>query len=84
MTSWKESIQVQDLGDEQRLELICTKCNRLTYTTREQIYAKADYGQLYLDEIEKRARCKGRGCHGRFRMAMERLKELSGFVGGIA
>lgn len=84
MSSWKHDIQVQDLADDQRLELICTKCNRLAYTTREQICAKADYGQLYLDEIERRARCKGRGCHGRMRMAMVRLSELSGFVGGIA
>jgi hypothetical protein len=83
MTGWKQNIQVQDLDDDQRLELICTKCNRLTYTTREQICAKADYGQLYLDEIEKRARCKGRGCHGHMRMAMVRLKEMSGFVGGM-
>lgn len=84
MSSWKSSIQVQDLDDNQRLELICIKCNRLTYTTREQLCARADYGQLYLDEIERRARCKGRGCHGHMRMAMVRLSEMSGFVGGIA
>ncbi|GAA0614367.1 hypothetical protein [Paenochrobactrum glaciei] len=75
---------MQDLSDDKRLELICTKCNRLIYTTREEICAKADYGQLYLDEIEKHALCKGRGYHGHVRMAMVRLNELSGFVGGIA
>ena len=40
--------------------------------------------QLYLDEVERRARCKAQNCRGTMRMAMVRLDELSGFVGGIA
>ncbi|WP_374831111.1 S24 family peptidase [Paenochrobactrum pullorum] len=41
---------------------------------------KSRLRQLYLDEIEKRARCKGRGCHGHMRMAMAWLIKLSGFA----
>ena len=39
--------------------------------------------QLYLDEIENRARCKAQGCRDRMRMAMDRQEEMSGFVGGL-
>ncbi|WP_374834015.1 hypothetical protein [Paenochrobactrum pullorum] len=82
--SWKSQIQVRDLDDDQRLEMICEKCRRLVYIKKADICKKEGYEQLYLDEVERRSRCRGKGCDGRFRMAMERLKELSGFVGGIA
>ena len=81
---WKATIKVRDLGDDQKLELVCRKCGRLTYTSRAQLCEEVDRSQLYLDEIEAKASCKKRGCNGRMRLAMVRLKELSGFVGGLA
>ena len=79
---WKATIKVRDLGDDQKLELVCRKCGRLTYTSRAQLCEEVDRSQLYLDEIE--ASCKRRGCNGRMRLSMVRLKEMSGFVGGLA
>ncbi|OYR18275.1 hypothetical protein [Brucella thiophenivorans] len=84
MGNWKTTIKVGDLADDQKLELICRKCKRLAYTDRAMLCEKIDRSQLYLDQIESKARCKGRGCNGSMRMSMVRLKEMSGFVGGLA
>jgi len=84
MGNWKTTIKVRDLADDQKLELICRKCKRLAYTNRVMLCEKIDRSQLYLDQIESMARCKGRGCKGNMRLSMVRLKEMSGFVGGLA
>lgn len=89
MGNWKTHIKVGDLADDQKLELICRKCNRLAYTDKLLLCETVDRSQLYLDQIESMARCKGRGCKGRgckghMRLSMVRLKEMSGFVGGLA
>ncbi|WP_368649582.1 hypothetical protein [Brucella intermedia] len=84
MGNWKSTIKVRDLDDEQRLELTCKKCGRVIYATKQMLCEGTDRSQKYLDEIEAKARCKARGCHGHMRMAMVRLQEMSGFVGGLA
>lgn len=95
MGNWKATLKVGDLADSQKLELVCRKCRRVTYTDKTMICESVeraqrgreetiDPTQLYLDQIEAKAICKGRGCHGRMRMAMVRLQEMSGFVGGLA
>ncbi|MBK3745822.1 hypothetical protein G3A39_42450 [Paraburkholderia aspalathi] len=83
MAGWKSTIQVRDLADEQKLEMTCRKCGRVTYIDRKLICAQPDREQLFLDEIEKKARCKALKCNGRMRMGMVRLDEMSGFVGGM-
>ena len=84
MGNWKTNYRVSDLSDTQKLEMICKKCSRLAYINKATICTAKGREQLYLDEIEKRARCKARGCKGQMRMAMVRLDEMSGFVGGLA
>ncbi|HWD13954.1 MAG TPA: hypothetical protein VG519_11450 [Pseudochrobactrum sp.] len=84
MGNWKTNYRVSDLSDTQKLEMICKKCNRLVYINKATICTAKGREQLYLDEIEKRARCKARGCKGQMRMAMVRLDEMSGFTGGLA
>jgi len=84
MGNWKTKIRVSDLADNQKLEMTCKKCSRLTYITKSTICTAKGREQLYLDEVERRATCKARGCKGRMRMAMVRLNEMSGFVGGLA
>lgn len=84
MGNWKTKYKVGDLADDQKLEMICKKCSRLVYIDKAAICTKKGREQLYLDEIEQRAKCKARGCNGRMRLAMVRLDELSGFVGGLA
>ena len=84
MGNWKTKYRVSDLSDTQKLEMICKKCSRLVYINKATICTAKGREQLYLDEIEKRARCKARGCKGQMRMAMVRLDEMSGFVAGLA
>ncbi|WP_376711319.1 hypothetical protein [Pseudochrobactrum lubricantis] len=84
MGNWKTNYRVSDLSDTQKLEMICKKCSRLVYINKATICTAKGREQLYLDEIENRARCKARGCKGRMRMAMVRLDEMSGFTGGLA
>lgn len=84
MGNWKTNYRVSDLSDSQKLEMICKKCSRLVYINKAMICTAKGREQLYLDEIERRARCKARGCKGQMRMAMVRLDEMSGFVGGLA
>lgn len=84
MGNWKTKYRVSDLSDTQKLEMICKKCSRLVYINKATICTTKGREQLYLDEIEKRARCKARGCKGQMRMAMVRLDEMSGFTGGLA
>ncbi|QVQ37796.1 hypothetical protein KHQ08_07185 [Pseudochrobactrum algeriensis] len=84
MGNWKTNYRVSDLSDTQKLEMICRKCSRLVYINKATICTAKGREQLYLDEIEKRARCNARGCKGQMRMAMVRLDEISGFTGGLA
>nr|WP_278375061.1 hypothetical protein [Brucella anthropi] len=84
MGGWKSTVQVRDLDDDQRLELTCRKCGRVTYTSRQMLCDGIDRSQKYLDEIEAKARCRKKGCRGEMRLAMVRLQEMSGFVGGLA
>ena len=84
MGNWKTNYRVSDLSDTQKLEMICKKCSRLVYINKTTICTAKGREQLYLDEIERRARCKARGCKGQMRMAMVRLDEMSGFTGGLA
>ncbi len=60
MGNWKSTIKVRDLDDEQRLELTCKKCGRVTYATKQLLCEGTDRSQKYLDEIEAKVRCKAR------------------------
>ena len=84
MTSWKEAIQLGDLDDDQRLEMTCRQCGHLHYLTPAVVLAAGGRMTLYLDEIERRARCQSRGCRGAVRLALVRKGDTSGFVGGLA
>ena len=84
MTSWKDTIQLGDLDKGQRLEMVCARCGHMHYLTPDRIAAEGGRLTLYLDEIEKRARCHARGCNGRVRLALARKGDTSGFVGGLA
>lgn len=84
MGNWKTTIKASDLADDQKLEMVCRKCGRLSYADRATLCQDAERSQLYLDEIEAQERCKALRCNGRMRMSMVRLKEISGFVGGLA
>jgi len=82
--SWKDRIQVCDLAPGDRLELLCRRCGRLRYLTGEELLARKSACRLTLAEVEKRARCRQRGCGGGMRLAMPDQGDTVGFVGGIA
>lgn len=83
MGNWKTKLCVGDLADEDRIELECRKCGQVRYLTKAGLLER-DAGHLYLDEIEKRAKCKVFGCGGRMRLALVRQHKMSAFVGGLA
>ena len=83
--SWKTNIQVRDLDDDQRLEATCKDCDHVHYITKFEVMRQgADRSFLYLDEIEREAICRARGCRGAIRLALVRTGDTSSFVGGLA
>ncbi len=82
--SWKQTIRVADLVDNQKLEVSCKKCGHSTYLTKAMICTAEEREMLFIDELEHETICKARGCGGKVRIAMVRLDELSGFIGGLA
>lgn len=82
--NWKSALQVRDLDRGDRLELTCRKCGHMRYLTGEELHSRANAQRLWLDEIERRARCRQRGCSGTMRLAWPHRGDTSGFVGGIA
>jgi hypothetical protein len=84
VSSWKDSIQLGDLEPDQRLEMTCKLCGHVHYVTPATIIAKAGRATLYLDEVERRTKCKARGCNGAIRLALSHRGDTSGFVGGLA
>lgn len=84
MTSWKENVQVRDLDAKDKLEMTCKSCGHVHYLTRAILCSSPEREFLYLDEIEKEAACRARGCRGTVRLAMTPRGDTSAFVGGLA
>jgi hypothetical protein len=84
VTSWKENVQVRDLDAGDRLEMTCKVCGHVHYLTRAMVCSSPEREFLYLDEIEKSATCRARGCRGAVRLAMAPRGDTSAFVGGLA
>jgi len=82
--NWKTNLRVSDLEPDQRLEVTCRLCGHVHYLTRQTIVMKPNDAQLYLDEVERRSRCKARKCNGPVRLALVRKGDASAFVGGLA
>jgi len=88
--SWKSTLQMSDLSPPERIEMICGGCGHVT-----KVYPGDplidQYGHLYLDELERRARCrrtalKGKtgGCSGPMRLLLCSDEETHAFQAGIA
>ena len=84
MGNWKTKLRAADLSGDAKLELVCRKCGQVRYLTRQYLVDERRAAQLYIDEIERRARCKVLGCNSRMRLAMMHKNQTSGFVGGMA
>lgn len=82
--TWQSSVQLRDLPPETRIELTCRKCGKVRFATVAQWLALGDFGHLWLDEAQARAKCRQRGCGGGMRLALGHGGEAKGFVGGIA
>ncbi|WP_230978657.1 hypothetical protein [Ollibium composti] len=84
MSTWKENVQVRDLDARDKLEMTCKSCGHVHYLTRAAICSSPEREFLYLDEVEKEAACRARGCRGAVRLAMAPRGDTSAFVGGLA
>ena len=82
MAGWKTKLTVNDLSDPDKLEMQCRKCGQVRYLYRPDLIERGA-GQLYLDQIESRARCKVFGCKGQMRMALLLSHKITPFVGGM-
>ena len=82
--NWKTTMQLGDLDSGQRLEITCRACSHVYYLTAADVIAgRRARTRLYLDEVERKLRCKARGCGGRVRMAWARGRDTSAFIGGM-
>jgi hypothetical protein len=84
LVNWRSNIQILDLEPDDRLELTCRKCGIFRWLTGAELLARKGKERLTLGEVEKRARCRQRGCGGTMRLAMPAPEDTAGFVGGIA
>ena len=84
MGNWKSKLRAADLADDTRLEAVCRKCGQVRYLTRTYLVDQRKSGHLYIDEIERRSKCRVLGCKGGMRLAMQHKNQTSGFVGGMA
>jgi hypothetical protein len=82
--NWKTNIQILDLEPGDRLELTCRKSGTLRWLTGEELQSRKGKERLSLGEVERRAKCRQRGCGGAMRLAMPAPQDTAGFVGGIA
>jgi hypothetical protein len=82
--NWKTNIQILDLAPDDRLELTCRLCKTTRWLSGSECKARKGLGHLTLSDVERRARCKKRGCFGTMRLAMPSAQDTVGFVGGIA
>ena len=82
--SWKKQLQLLDFDTHDRLEARCGRCG---YTWYEEpvVYAhKSHIRQLFVDEFEKRMRCKQWNCSGKIMLSLTHQDETEGFQGGLA
>ena len=87
--NWKTSLQLRDLSPPERIEVICNGCGHVTKIHPGDPLIE-QYGHLYLDELEARARCrrsalKGRsgGCGTSMRLLLCSNAETHAFQAGI-
>lgn len=62
--SWKSKLQLLDLSEPEHIEMICESCGHVTKIHPGDPLIER-YGHLYLDELERRARCRTRALRGR-------------------
>jgi len=82
--SWKHNLQILDFGSDDRLEARCKKCGYTWYETLCVHFHKSHIRMLYVDEFEKRLRCKQWNCKGSICLSTTTQNETEGFQGGLA
>lgn len=81
--NWKKDLKLSDLDAGARLEIVCIKCEKSRYETKEQLSKMPGMKKAYIDEFEKALRCKDRFCLGHVRVSLVYNDKTEGFVGGM-
>lgn len=88
--SWKTKLQLSDLCAPEHIEIICPQCRKVTKVYPGDPVIER-YGHLFLDELERRARCKqtalrgkGGGCDSAMTLLLCSDAETHAFQAGIA
>lgn len=79
--NWKHDLKVGDLAPDAVLEVTCKSCGQTG--VRAASHYQGLYGDLRIDELERRLRCPDRWCDGYVRVSQEHQQAVEGFVGGL-
>lgn len=82
--TWKQQLQILDFEAKDRLQARCKSCGFTWYEQPVVYYHKSHIRALYVDEFEKRLRCKQWNCKGSICISMTSEHETEGFQGGLA
>lgn len=82
--NWKRELQLNDIEPEQVLEFTCKTCASVYLQRASELQKQNELRFLWLDEVEKSAKCRQRQCYGNIKIAMSHDSKDSGFVAGLA
>lgn len=82
--TWKQNLQISDFESGERLEARCKHCEYTWYEEPILYFHKSHIRMLFVDEFEKRLRCKQWNCKGSICISITTDGETEGFHGGLA
>lgn len=82
--SWLHDMSRRDLDEGQGIEATCIRCLHVWIQSPLQLLLKVDHRDVYLDKVAKNLACPRSACrHVGVRLALIRMDDTSGFVGGM-
>ena len=82
--TWKAEIQLLDLDPDERVEITCRRCGRVTFARAAQLACTLGDRQLFLDEVEARLLCSVSWCAGPVVIAIPITDPGATFAGGMS
>lgn len=82
--SWLDDTRLRDLDDSSAVEATCLLCGHTWIETPIQLLLKVDHRDVSMSEVARHLACRRYKCrHVGVRLKLLRVRETSGFVGGI-